>query len=124
MAPELLTNSRNLRTFSFDRIFRELAPLHAVALSIMQGTIQFGLAPPQFSGRTSGGGQRPSNCLTLPPTSRENLLFDRYSEYPHATNSLYIYKHPCFLRDLNPGRMTQQSVSLTTASGGQQNICA
>ncbi|GFY29777.1 hypothetical protein TNCV_1813541 [Trichonephila clavipes] len=96
----------------------------SVALSIMQGTIQFGLVPPQFSGRTSGGGQRPSNCLTLPPTSRENLLLVRYSEYPHATKALYIYKHPCFLRDLNPGRTTQQSVSLTTVSGGQQNICA
>ncbi|GFT58164.1 hypothetical protein TNCV_2748021 [Trichonephila clavipes] len=50
------------------------------SLSIMQVTIQFGLVPPQFRGRTSGGGQRHPNSLPLPPTLRENLRLDDYSE--------------------------------------------
>ncbi|GFV62799.1 hypothetical protein TNCV_2317121 [Trichonephila clavipes] len=37
--------------------------------------------------------------------------------------ALYIDKQPCFLQNLNPGHTTQQSLSLTTASDGQQNIC-
>ncbi|GFW07730.1 hypothetical protein TNCV_3918631 [Trichonephila clavipes] len=43
-------------------------------------TIWLGSTP--ISERTSGGGQRPPNSLPLPPTSRENLQLDGYSEYP------------------------------------------
>ncbi|GFT94304.1 hypothetical protein TNCV_4376091 [Trichonephila clavipes] len=83
-------------------------------------------------------------CLGSTPIFRENIR--RWSEavqlsYPStnftrelAVRSLFRVP-PCrkgtihlqtsmLFRDLNPGRTTQQSVSLTTASGGQQNICA
>ncbi|GFU68151.1 hypothetical protein TNCV_248151 [Trichonephila clavipes] len=73
----------------------------AVALSTMQVTIRFGSVPPQFRGRTLWGYQKPPTSLPLPQTTREDLRFDGYLEYPHAAETLYIYKHPC-LRDLNP----------------------
>ncbi|GFV81152.1 uncharacterized protein TNCV_3742131 [Trichonephila clavipes] len=50
-----------------------------------------------------GGGQGPPTSLPLPPTTREDLRRDSYLEYPHAAKALYIYKHPCLLRDSNPG---------------------
>ncbi|GFW91706.1 hypothetical protein TNCV_4501251 [Trichonephila clavipes] len=56
--------------------------------------------------------------LLFSRTSREDLRLDGYLEYPHATNSLYIYKHPCFLLESNPGPMVQQSESLTTIPDG------
>ncbi|GFU33074.1 uncharacterized protein TNCV_4156311 [Trichonephila clavipes] len=56
----------------------------------------------------------PPNSLPLPPTLREDLRFDGYVEYPHAAKTLHIYRHPCLLRDSNPGPMAQQSASLTT----------
>ncbi|GFY21755.1 hypothetical protein TNCV_1168991 [Trichonephila clavipes] len=62
-----------------------------LALSTMQGTVRFGSLPSQFSG--SG---RPTSLF---PTSREDLRFNGYSEYLHAAKALYIYKHPCLLRD-------------------------
>ncbi|GFV61759.1 uncharacterized protein TNCV_189161 [Trichonephila clavipes] len=45
-----------------------------------------------------------------------------YSEYSHATKALHIYKHPCFLQNLNPCPTIQRSASLTTISFGQQNV--
>ncbi|GFU82529.1 uncharacterized protein TNCV_3629951 [Trichonephila clavipes] len=56
---------------------------------------------------TLEGGQRPPNSLPLPPTSREDLRLDGYLEYSHAAKALFINKHPCLLRDSNPGPMTQ-----------------
>ncbi|GFW11277.1 uncharacterized protein TNCV_3807971 [Trichonephila clavipes] len=50
----------------------------------------------------------------LPPPSREDLLFEGYLEYSHPAKALYIYKHPCFLRDSNPGPTAKQPESLTT----------
>ncbi|GFT03035.1 putative mariner transposase [Trichonephila clavipes] len=38
----------------------------------------------------------------LPPAPREDLRLDGYFEYLHALKALYIYKHPCLLRDSNP----------------------
>ncbi|GFW69435.1 uncharacterized protein TNCV_487841 [Trichonephila clavipes] len=57
---------------------------------------------------SSRGGQRPPTSLPLPPTSREDLRLDGHLEYPHATQALYIYKHPCLLRDSNPVPTAQQ----------------
>ncbi|GFW48379.1 uncharacterized protein TNCV_1109421 [Trichonephila clavipes] len=51
--------------------------------------------------------------LPLPPTVREDLRLDGDFRYPHAAKALYIYKHPCFLRNSNPGPTAQQSASLT-----------
>ncbi|GFV47695.1 hypothetical protein TNCV_1708911 [Trichonephila clavipes] len=71
----------------------------AVALS----TVRFGSVPPQFRGRIlCGWGQGPPTYLSLPPSSRENLRLDGYLEYPPATKTLYFYKYPCLLRDVNP----------------------
>ncbi|GFT19578.1 hypothetical protein TNCV_2534571 [Trichonephila clavipes] len=43
----------------------------------------------------------------LPLTSREDLRLDGCLEYPHATKAVYIYKHPCLLRDSNPDPTAQ-----------------
>ncbi|GFT41205.1 hypothetical protein TNCV_3403621 [Trichonephila clavipes] len=58
------------------------------------------------------GGQRPPNSLPLPPTSRGDWWHDDYLEYPHAAQALYIYKHPCLLRNSNPDRTAKQSAAL------------
>ncbi|GFT83591.1 uncharacterized protein TNCV_4866461 [Trichonephila clavipes] len=63
---------------------------------------------PQFRGRKPWGGQRPVTSLSLPPSTREDLWLDGYLEYPHAAKALYIYKHPCLLRDSNPVPTAQQ----------------
>ncbi|GFT24271.1 laminin subunit alpha [Trichonephila clavipes] len=50
-------------------------------------------------------GANPGSCLglptslPLPPTTREEFRLDGYLEYP--AKALYIYKHPCLLRDSN-----------------------
>ncbi|GFW53823.1 hypothetical protein TNCV_3939171 [Trichonephila clavipes] len=61
---------------------------------------------------TLGGGQGHSTSISLPPNSREDLWLDGYLEYPHATNALYIHKHPCHLQDSNLGP-TEDSVLLS-----------
>ncbi|GFY17571.1 uncharacterized protein TNCV_3519261 [Trichonephila clavipes] len=38
---------------------------------------------------------------------------------PHSPKALYIKKHPCLLRDSNPGPTAQQSASLTTIPDGR-----
>ncbi|GFV85955.1 uncharacterized protein TNCV_203351 [Trichonephila clavipes] len=53
--------------------------------------------------KNPGGGQGPTISLPLPPTSREDLWLDGYLEYLFAAKVLYIYKHPCLLRDSNTG---------------------
>ncbi|GFU40705.1 uncharacterized protein TNCV_3230701 [Trichonephila clavipes] len=65
-----------------------------------------------------GGGQGPPASLSLPATTREDSGLDGYLEYPHTVKALYICKHPCLLRDSNPGVTEQQSVSLTTIPDG------
>ncbi|GFU06585.1 uncharacterized protein TNCV_1002251 [Trichonephila clavipes] len=67
-----------------------------------------------FEGEHPGGGQGALTSLPFPPTSREDLQLDGYLEYPYAAQELYIYKHPCLLRDSNPVPTAQQSYSLTT----------
>ncbi|GFS58943.1 uncharacterized protein TNCV_68701 [Trichonephila clavipes] len=86
------------------------------------GDSTIGLGSKPNLGRTFGGGQRPPTSLPLPPTSREDLQLDGYSEYPNAAKALYMYKHPGFLQDLNPSLRTQQSALLTTMPNGRQNI--
>ncbi|GFW18634.1 hypothetical protein TNCV_1222951 [Trichonephila clavipes] len=44
----------------------------------------------EHKGEHSGGGQRPSISLSLPPTTREDLRLDSYLEYLHAAKALYI----------------------------------
>ncbi|GFU58286.1 uncharacterized protein TNCV_3646251 [Trichonephila clavipes] len=57
---------------------------------------------PNLEGEIHRGGQGPPTSLPLPPTSGEDLQLNRYLEYHHAAKTLYIYKHPCLLRDSNP----------------------
>ncbi|GFU75248.1 hypothetical protein TNCV_2056911 [Trichonephila clavipes] len=85
-----------------------------LALSITQVTVRFSSVPPQFCGRTPWGWSETS--LPLPPTSREDLRFVDYLEYPHAAKELYAYKHTCLLRD-SKGPTALQSASLTTITG-------
>ncbi|GFS90057.1 hypothetical protein TNCV_507571 [Trichonephila clavipes] len=60
--------------------------------------------PPPKGGRLSLDSFRvyPLTSLPLPPTSREDLRFGGYLEYPHAMKDIYVYKHPCLLQDSNP----------------------
>ncbi|GFW51245.1 uncharacterized protein TNCV_3595271 [Trichonephila clavipes] len=44
----------------------------------------------------------------LPPTSRKDMRLDGNLEYPHATETLYIFKHSCLVRDSNPGPTAPQ----------------
>ncbi|GFW75033.1 hypothetical protein TNCV_447411 [Trichonephila clavipes] len=68
-------------------------------------TVRFGSIPPQIMREdTLGSGQGGhSTSLSLPPTSRNNFRLDEYLEHPHAAQALFIYKHPCLIRDSNPG---------------------
>ncbi|GFV96397.1 hypothetical protein TNCV_2869751 [Trichonephila clavipes] len=79
----------------------------AVALSTIQAWLY-----PNFKGEQPGIGQGLPPNLPLPTASRKDLLLNGYLEHPHAAKSLYIYKHPCLLRDSNQGLMTQQSAPL------------
>ncbi|GFT40003.1 uncharacterized protein TNCV_12431 [Trichonephila clavipes] len=65
-----------------------------------------------------GWGQGPPTS-SLPLTSREDLRLDGYLEYPHDAKALYFCKHPCFLRDSNPGPTAQQSKLLSTIPDGR-----
>ncbi|GFW94838.1 hypothetical protein TNCV_4248781 [Trichonephila clavipes] len=69
----------------------------AVALSTKQ-SIRFHT---NFEIKQSGGRQRTPTSLPLIPASREELQLNSYLEYSHAVKALYIYKHPCLLRDSN-----------------------
>ncbi|GFW72560.1 uncharacterized protein TNCV_3797881 [Trichonephila clavipes] len=80
----------------------------------MQVIVRFGSVPPKFEREHPKGGQGPPTSLNLSPTSREDLQLDGYLEYSHAAKALYIYKHPCLLRELNPGLTALQLASLTT----------
>ncbi|GFT74049.1 uncharacterized protein TNCV_3707831 [Trichonephila clavipes] len=62
--------------------------------------------------KARGGGQVPPISLLLPPTWKD-LPLDGYLKYPYAAKALYIYKHPCLLRDSNPAPTAPQSASLT-----------
>ncbi|GFW23535.1 uncharacterized protein TNCV_3806321 [Trichonephila clavipes] len=107
--------------FTLDKkLSMHLSP--AVALSTIQVTVRFGSIPPQFRGRTLWGWSEASHLPSLPPTSREDLRLDGYLKYPHAAQALYIYKHPCLLRNSNPDPTAQQSASLTTIPDGRQDI--
>ncbi|GFV18077.1 uncharacterized protein TNCV_168811 [Trichonephila clavipes] len=85
----------------------------------MQVTVRFGSVLPNLEGERSGGGQRPPTSLPFPPTTREDLRLDGYLETPPAAKALYIYKHPCLLRDSNPVPTALQSASLTTIPVGR-----
>ncbi|GFW54034.1 hypothetical protein TNCV_3828421 [Trichonephila clavipes] len=61
----------------------------------------------------------------LPPLSTSTnltrgLAARQLFRVPHAAKALYIYKHPCLLRDSNPVPTTSQSASLTTIPDGRQ----
>ncbi|GFW37521.1 hypothetical protein TNCV_861281 [Trichonephila clavipes] len=86
----------------------------------MKVTVGCGRFYPNFEGEQSRSGQGSPTSLPLPPTSQEDLRLDGYLEYPHATQALYIYKHPC-PPDSIPGPTAQhQSSSLTTILDGRQ----
>ncbi|GFS90745.1 hypothetical protein TNCV_3771601 [Trichonephila clavipes] len=86
----------------------------------MQVIGRIGSLQPQFLGRTPWGVLGPPTSLPHPPPSREDLLLDGYKEYANAVEALhiYIYEHPCFLRDSNPGQTLQQLALLTTIPYG------
>ncbi|GFW85723.1 hypothetical protein TNCV_853721 [Trichonephila clavipes] len=75
---------------------------------------------PNFEGEHPGGGSRASH--PMPPTLREDLQLDGCLEYLPAAKALYIYKHPCLLRDSNPGLTAQQPASQTSTSHGQLDL--
>ncbi|GFS79211.1 uncharacterized protein TNCV_4408991 [Trichonephila clavipes] len=85
-----------------------------------ESTILLGSAP--FSRRNPGGIQGPPTSLPVPLTSLEDLQLDGYFKYPYAAKALCIKKHPCLLRDSNPGQTAPYSASLTTIPGGRRII--
>ncbi|GFX17316.1 uncharacterized protein TNCV_3553211 [Trichonephila clavipes] len=72
-----------------------------------------------LEGEHPGGGQGHPTSPPLPSTSREDMRLDGYLKYPHAAKALYIYKHPCLLRDSDRVTTAQQSASLTTKPDGR-----
>ncbi|GFX00054.1 uncharacterized protein TNCV_3080501 [Trichonephila clavipes] len=72
-----------------------------------------------ISRENTWGGQGPPTSLPRPPTTREDLRLDGYLEYPHAAKALYMYKHPCLLRDSSPVPTAPQSALLTTIPIGR-----
>ncbi|GFU40682.1 uncharacterized protein TNCV_3230561 [Trichonephila clavipes] len=80
----------------------------------MRVTVRFCSILPQFRGRKPWGWPGPPPSLPVLPTPREDLRLDSYLKYSHAAKALYIYKHPCLLRDSNPVPTAPQSASLTT----------
>ncbi|GFW42763.1 uncharacterized protein LOC103524116 [Trichonephila clavipes] len=90
---------------------------HVVSLSFEHhGFPQF---HPKLEGENPGGDQEPPTSLPLLPTTQEDLRLDSYLECPHAANTLYIYKHPCLLRDSNPVPTAPHSASLTSVPVGR-----
>ncbi|GFX34471.1 uncharacterized protein TNCV_3657091 [Trichonephila clavipes] len=77
-------------------------------------------APPTagVEGEYPGRSQGPLTSLPLLPTLRKDLRLDDYLEYPPVAKALYIYKHPCLLRDSKSNPTAQQSASLTTIPDG------
>ncbi|GFW52610.1 hypothetical protein TNCV_2391901 [Trichonephila clavipes] len=59
-------------------------------------------------------GQGPPTSLPLLPVLQEDLRFKGYLEFFHAALAFFVYKHPCFLREANPGPTAQRSAALTT----------
>ncbi|GFX17171.1 hypothetical protein TNCV_2856941 [Trichonephila clavipes] len=90
----------------------------AVALSTLQVTVRFGSVPPQFRGRILWGWSEAFQ-FSFPSTNlTRGLVARRLFTESHAAKALYIYKHPCLLRDSNPDPMALQSASLTIIPDG------
>ncbi|GFU47445.1 uncharacterized protein TNCV_3338861, partial [Trichonephila clavipes] len=111
------SESKNFKTKQL-RLIVVLDITSMVHLKISQhytGDIVIDLAQfhPNFEEENPGCGQGPLTSLPLPPTSREDLWFDGYLEYPQTAKALYTDKRSCLLGDLNPGAMAKQSASLT-----------
>ncbi|GFV36150.1 hypothetical protein TNCV_1974861 [Trichonephila clavipes] len=87
----------------------------SVALSTIQMTVRFGTIQ-RTPWRWSGASHLSFFYTNL---SREDLRLDGFLNYTYAAQALYIYKHPCLLRDSNPGPTAQQSASLTTILDGR-----
>ncbi|GFX16783.1 hypothetical protein TNCV_2517631 [Trichonephila clavipes] len=90
----------------------------AIALSTTQVTVEFGLIPPKFEGETRRVVRGFPPLFPFHKPLDRNLQIDGYSEYPHPTKALYVYEHPCLIRDSNPGPTAQQLASLTTIQDG------
>ncbi|GFU83404.1 hypothetical protein TNCV_2752401 [Trichonephila clavipes] len=63
-----------------------------------------------------------SLCSPFHPPYEKELRLDDYLDYLHAAKPLYIYKHPCLIRDSNPDPTALRSVSPTTVPGGWKAI--
>ncbi|GFW11232.1 hypothetical protein TNCV_3807521 [Trichonephila clavipes] len=68
----------------------------------------------QREGENPGGGQGPPISLPFHQPHGKGLAARRLLRVPHAAKTLYIYKHPCLLRDSNPVPTAPMSASLTT----------
>ncbi|GFS65928.1 hypothetical protein TNCV_2509791 [Trichonephila clavipes] len=72
-----------------------------------------------FEGEQPGGGHRVSYPSYPSTNPRRGLAAVPLFRVPPAEKALYICKHPCLLRDSNPGPTVQQSASLTTIPDGR-----
>ncbi|GFX91885.1 hypothetical protein TNCV_3577151 [Trichonephila clavipes] len=105
-----------------DRGPQNLSHLRAgfLHLSLALATCRFARFNDNFEGENRGQGLHlPLFPIHLP---HEDLRLDGYLEYPLAAVALYIYKHPCLLRDSKPVPTAPQSASLTTISDGRLKI--
>ncbi|GFX79856.1 hypothetical protein TNCV_4981681 [Trichonephila clavipes] len=90
----------------------------AVAMRTSQMAVRFHLS---FEEEHPGRGSGPSTSHPWPSISREDLQLDCCLSYPPAAKAMYIYKHPCLLRESNPGPTAQLSESLTTIPDGRKD---
>ncbi|GFV74953.1 hypothetical protein TNCV_1041911 [Trichonephila clavipes] len=90
---------------------------NGVALSTIQVAVRYSLGfIPNFEEEYPGDSQGPPTSFPLPSTKREDLWLDGYLENRHAPKALYIYKHPCLLRDSNGrGNLKGQGDGLMTS---------
>ncbi|GFW68557.1 hypothetical protein TNCV_529121 [Trichonephila clavipes] len=85
----------------------------------MQVTVRFCSVPPQFRERKPWGWSGASH-LSFPSTNHtRGLAARRLFRVPHTAKALYIYKHPCLLRDSNPVPTATQPELLTTIPVGR-----
>ncbi|GFY02418.1 hypothetical protein TNCV_3502991 [Trichonephila clavipes] len=88
------------------------------SLSTIQVRERFHSVPLQFRERTPWMWSGASHLSSISTHLVRGLVAHRHLRVPPAGKALFIYKHPCLLRDSNPGPTTQQSASLTTILDG------
>ncbi|GFS55643.1 hypothetical protein TNCV_131591 [Trichonephila clavipes] len=110
----------------YDKMYRKYSKALVVVVSFLLGRdescqslrqVGFLYSTPILRENTQGW---PEATHLSPPSTNHTrgLAARRLFIVPPATKALYIYKHPCLLRDSNPGPTAQQSASLTTIPDG------